>query len=109
MLDKLKKINHELAHAHLDGGPYNYLAFARTNRVIRLRNADMMLLSHHLQGVQNQDLDKKLQETMTILNKRFCIEGREITNLQESLEQAKLHANHFLDVVLPALVSQEVI
>lgn len=108
-VDKLKKINHELANAHLDGAPYNYLAFGKTNRVIRLRNADMMLLSHHLQGVQNQDLDKKLQETMTILNKRFCIEGREITNPQESLEQAKLHANHFLDVVLPALVSQEVI
>lgn len=96
-------INQMLANAHLAGAPYNYLILPKTQRAARFNKSNMMLYALHANGVGNDELPKALHKTMRNLNRRFHIEGREIVNETECLEQAELFTQQFLESTLPML------
>lgn len=98
------KINQLLANSHLAGAPYNYLVLANTQRAVGLNNANMMLYALHANGVGKEELPKALQESMLKLNRRFCVEGREIEDESEFLKQAELHTQSFLESTLPQIL-----
>ena len=98
-----KRINKILCNLHLDGAPYNYAVHASAKQSIRLNKAQTTLLALHLNGIDNQQLPNALHQTMLRLKRSFCIEGREITDEKEFIEQAKQHTKDFLEFILPKL------
>lgn len=98
-----EKVNKKISNLHLTGAPYQYVAHPKAQQAIRLNKAQITLLALHLNGTNHQELPRALHQTMLMLKRSFCIEGKEVTDENEFAEQAKKHADEFIEFILPKL------
>lgn len=104
----VKRLNHTLLNAHLNGAPYNQLASGLASTVMRLSDAQMMICAIHQKGVSREDLPRVLMSALIDLDRKFGIDGK-LLDGPEGEQEAQKHVDHFFAEVLPELLRMEMI
>lgn len=104
----VKRLNHALLDAHLNGAPYNQLALGVASTVLRLSDAQVMVCALHVKGVSREELPRVLMSTLADLDRKFGIDGKLLDGPDGEIEAQK-HVDHFFAVTLPELLRLEVI
>lgn len=106
--EAVKRLNHALLAAHLQGAPYSQLAVGIASTTRRLSDADMMICAHHVKGVSKEDLHLALIASMADLDRKFVVDGKVVDGLDGEQEAQKC-VEHFFAEILPKLLRLEVI